>query len=602
MGIDRPAALREANQWRASPDLKDEPTWRSQIDWLIARATAEQVQAQRPKGLAPAEAEVRWCAELLRGEGVQAAAPRYERMEALVRLDAAAGGALLTRGEALEWAEILSGAGHPNGVAAFDRVVNMAGPALEAEPMMRFAALLWRQGQWLRAADVCDRVLPQLPAGEESHAGVIQLRAGALLKAYWQEGPAMDALRKRVLDALAPVYESNLPEAVRREALAQWASLSAEASPQAIQKVLGEHPDLVRGSALLLYCRALQNRALLPPPGESATRPAADSKKAAQAILADLRASQSAAREANDAPMLARAVVLEAQVIWRPPLQDPQAALQVLMAGRAAIEAVAPLAREAAWLRIQLLMDLGSVDAAMKELAALPQEGPSDQAAVPLRLAGVLAGRYPSADEAARGRLREQVLDLCNRAIQMTQTLPDPNAYLGAARRSARTMLAVGAAADAEPILGSLLRNPSIRGDPQTRQECSVLLARSLQEQGKTVEAARQFDDLAGEFPNSSAVHLYRGRFQLDTRQAEAAAESFRAARRLAKEGSAPWCEATLDLAAALQAQGQAPAAADILRVARALYPDFGNVKLRARLDRVQEQLNRNVPTTGSSS
>jgi predicted Zn-dependent protease len=117
------------------------------------------------------------------------------------------------------------------------------------------------------------------------------------------------------------------------------------------------------------------------------------------------------------------------------------------------------------------------------------------------------------------------------------------------------------------------------------------MLAQALQAQGKNADAAKQLDDLAAKFPKSVAMHVVRGRYQLSMKQPEQAADSFRAARKLAKEGSADWCEATLDLSSALQSQGQTAAAADILRVARALHPAFGNDELRARLIRAQEQM-----------
>lgn len=215
------------------------------------------MQARQQEGRKPAEAEVRKCADTLRGDGVTAAASPYERMESLVRLDAVAGGGLLSRLEALEWAKILAAAGHPDAVAAFDRVLSMPGEPLGPELLVGFAAVLWRQGQWTRAADVCDRVLPGLPPDDESYAGLLQLRAASLVKAWGQQEKNRDAaLRKRLLEAMRPVCESNLPVPVRREALVQWVAIGGDLAAAEVLPVLAARDELVQGSAYLLYCRA----------------------------------------------------------------------------------------------------------------------------------------------------------------------------------------------------------------------------------------------------------------------------------------------------------------------------------------------------------
>ena len=64
-----------------------------------------------------------------------------------------------------------------------------------------------------------------------------------------------------------------------------------------------------------------------------------------------------------------------------------------------------------------------------------------------------------------------------------------------------------------------------------------------------------------------------------------------------------PWSYRAFDreverYAAALHAAKQTQAAADILRVAGAVYPEFGNAELRAKLIEAQEQYSRGAPAT----
>jgi tetratricopeptide (TPR) repeat protein len=592
---DRAAAVRDANQWRGSVELRSDPLWQARLDWLLARGRLDDLQARQAKGAAPSGAELQGCAALLRAKGLAGAAPEYDRLEALERLDAIGGGKVMTRQELLAWAELLAGAGRSEAVPAFDRVLAMAGEPLATGQMLDFATALWKQGQWVKTADVCDRILRQIGPADEQAPGVLQARSAALLKASaTQPAGGGDAMRKRLLAALRPVFESNLPPPARREALVQWLSLGGDGKPSDVLGVLDRQQELVQGSAYLLYGQATRAYAALQPRLLSAaTQPQADLAKQVEAVAAGLRAAQAAAAEANDAPLLARAVLAQAQVRSRPPARDAQGALQLLTRNRPALDADKAVAVDAAWLRVQLMMDLGMVEPALAELAELPREGLA-QAAVPLRLAEAVAARFASVDEASRGRLREQVISLCNRA--MMQALADPNAYVGLARHCSRALLSAGAGADAERILTPLLDRPAVQADPETDLDCRLMLARALQAQGKSAEAAKRFDEVSARFPKSVVAHVYRGRHQLAMKQPEGAAESFRAARKLAKEGSPDWCEATLDLSAALQAQGQSAAAADVLRVARALHPAFGNDELRARLIEAQKQLGAAAP------
>jgi hypothetical protein len=434
---DRAAATKDGLAWRAKDELKNEPLWLGRIDWVLARAGIEDLRARMAKGPPPSEADIRKCSDLLRSESVVAVVPPYDRMDALARLDAMGGGKIMTRQELLDWAQLLTGAGRDEATAVFDRLLAAEGAPMEAGQMLAFTALLWKQGQWLRAADVCDRVLQKLAPGDEQVPGVLQARAAALLKASTQPGAGQGALQTRLQAALPPVFESNLPVPVRREALLRWVSLGGDLKPADLLAVLERRGDLVQGNAYLLYCQATRSYAALQPAlAATAAQSQPEVRKQVEAVLAGLRAAQAAAAEANDAPLLARSILATAQVLSRPPPRDVQAALNLLTQQRQSLDAEKAVAMEASWLRVQLMMDLGMVEPASKELQSLPSEGGVGLAGVPLRLAEALAARQATADEASRGRLRDQVIVLCNRA--MVQALADANPAVGRRRRRCR--------------------------------------------------------------------------------------------------------------------------------------------------------------------
>jgi len=86
------------------------------------------------------------------------------------------------------------------------------------------------------------------------------------------------------------------------------------------------------------------------------------------------------------------------------------------------------------------------------------------------------------------------------------------------------------------------------------------------------------------------------GEVYLDLGQADRAVESFRKARGLCRPGTPDWCRATLALAEGLAADRHAGDASDILRVAEALHPDFGDPELRSRLKALRRRLQSRTP------
>ena len=82
----------------------------------------------------------------------------------------------------------------------------------------------------------------------------------------------------------------------------------------------------------------------------------------------------------------------------------------------------------------------------------------------------------------------------------------------------------------------------------------------------------------------------------MTARQPARAVVSCRRVRKLAEPGSAVWCRATLDLAKAHVARGRGRVADDVLRVAGALYPDFGNAELLRELKETRTARRRRTP------
>ena len=504
-----------------------------------------------------------------------------------MRLDALAGGKAMTREELLQWADALVATGRTGAVTFYRRAESMPGNPLSVQQQYNCAILLWKQGDPAAVADACDSLLKSLPSDHRQRPNAIKLRAAALTRLYHQTkaDKRNASFSARLLTALQSVIESSLAQEVRRDALRQWVVVkSSQTGFRDCLDMLTKQSSLVKSDSYLLYARAAGRWTLLL--GKLSTLD--DSKATAEArqVLADCKVARKAAQRAGAKSLAARSAFLSAQVMAGLPLRDRQAALKILSEASKILKADKAVATEATWLHVEILLDLGLTNVALKKLSNLPGTEATDSIQTLLRLAEALADRYVGSDTATT---RNTVVKLCNRAI--AGALGDGQKYAVTARRSARAMLKVGAHADAGGILKKLLKSKIIQSDPQAVFACSLMLADALRQAGKMNDAKKQLEHLARKCPDSPDVHLALGRLEMDLKQPAIAAKCYRRARKLFKPGSESWCEVTLALAEGLNADGHAVAAGDILRVSGALYPRFGNPELLAKLKQLTQRL-----------
>ncbi|MBE3069583.1 MAG: hypothetical protein IMZ66_05035 [Planctomycetes bacterium] len=594
---DPAKAVAAAEALRAGKAYKDRPEWQARADYVSARALAAQAEALAADGPdAPRRADLlRRAAALLRRDGVAAAAPAYDRLAALVHIEILSGAPLLARDELLGWADLLSAAGRDEAVTFYDRARDLSGEPLGHRQLLAYVALAMRQGRWPDVADACDRLLQDLPAADPDRPAALQWRAAALVKVLGAaEADRRRDLAPRAAAALDAVVESTAPAPVRRDALRQWVAAEGERRGlAACVDRLDAHPDLVAGDPYLVYCRAAGAYQRTADQWSEGALAEAEAKVRARGIAADLGKLGPVAAAAGDRGVAARGALLRATILARPPVRDADGALAVLRAEDAALKADPVVAGAAAWARVEVLLDLGLIEEAFKALAEVPEGFGEGSPVARLRLAEALAARYPDIAAAGRDEVQRRVLGLCDAA--MAQAAGDDGSA-AVTVRAARSLLGVGAAADARRVLEKALVSEKVRGDPRRLEECSLLMAEAYRRGGQLNQAAGLLDELAARFPKSLEVHLSRGRCRMDLARPARAAESFRAARDLARPGREDWCRATLALGEALAAGDHAADAGDILRVAEALYPDFGSPELRGQMRRLRRRLETQTP------
>ena len=592
---DAGRALKEATQWRSGPEIKNNVPWQLRTEWVIARARVAQAELASHTGQPLDAPALQAAAALLRQPAMIALLGAYERMQVLVQLDEL-NVAKLSRQEWLEWARLLGSLGRSETVAAFAKSAAASQAALAAPDELALAGVLWDQQRWKELADLAERLYQRDDLSARQRDRVSQLWVAPLLKLREQITAASQStsdIEGRLEQALQAVLASGLDEKLRGDALRQWVLLAdLRRQGEKVLAMLQAQQPLVRADAFLMYAQCLARWQALQTAASS--QPIEEAQAAAQQVLQDLGQTQELAKSAGESPLAAQAVLLQVRVLASWPMHDARSALQVLTSNMALLKAQPQTGTEAPWLQVQLMLDLGMVDAAAQQV----QEYSSDKsgnADVTLRLAEALAARYAAADGAGKQKLRQQVVSLCNQA--MSHAVADTALFAQLRRRSSRVMLAVQAFSDARSVLGELLKEKVIQDDRVALLDCRLMSAQSWKEGGDLNASLEQLIQVAREFPDAPQVGLQRGRCLLELRQGAEAAESFRQARKLAREGSALWCQITLELADALRQQGQASAGVEILRVSRALHPDFGNPELKARLIELQGHL-ANSPST----
>lgn len=597
---DPKKALAEAASLSEGALFRDAPAWRDRIDYVVGRAEAAETLKAAAKGPLPPEMADRpaKAAAILRREGVVRVAPLYDRLALLAELDRAAGGKILTREELLAWADVLAATGRTAALDVYRRA--RAGGPLSVDQSIAYVSLLARKAVYADVAAACDELAARLEAAHPQRSAVLEWRAAALLKMLEAAGrqPPAD-LRTRTLDALRAVVESTAAAPVRRDALRQWvAAQGAAGGLAACVDALLAHPDLVAGDGYLAYSQAAGKWQRL---SEAMAAGAVDDAVAsaqAQAIVQEVLALEKPAAGRPD--LAVRTALLRAQVLAAPPLRDSRAALALLTAQWDALKADAQTAEAAGWLRVELMIELGLVEAASKALAELPDSASPNSPLALLRLADTLAARSADLAPAAQADVQREVVRFCERAMAMG--VSTPQSFRTVSERAARALVTVGAYANAQGILTNLLASPEVQKDPAATLDNTLLLAEALLRSGKAEEALKRLDALAERHAEAARLHLARSRCLAALERYEEAVASARKSRMLARAGSEDWCRATLALAEGLKGQGHAAAAADILRVSEALYPAFGGADLRKKLRTMRESLdgrNASRPAAG---
>lgn len=583
----------------SAKEFADQPEWQARVDYVLARACAAQAEKRAAAGSADAQRKelAAKAAALLRRPAVVAIAAPYDRLAALLKLETLLGEPLMQRDELLAWADLLAAAGRHDAIAFYNRATGASGQPLAERQLFAYISLATKQGQYRETADACDRLLGMLAAGDARRPVVLQWRAAALLKAVRAAGtgPPTADIEARGLAALAAVIGSPSPDAVRRDALRQWVAMTADRNGlAACLRMLADHEALVTGDAYLVYCRAAGRwQQLAEELGADAVEKTEAERRARQ-VVADLEAAFAAAA-AGDPAILARSALLRARALARPPLADLRGALGVLDASAAALAADAAVAGAAAWLRVEVLLDLGLIEEASKALDQVPEGSDKTSPLARLRLAEALAARYAGIARAGgRDEVQRRVLGLCDAALAQAAT--DETLFVEASRRAARAMLDIQAHADARRVLDQLLASPKVRENGGLLETCSLLMAEAYRCGRQLNQALGLLEQLAARFPESVEVHMALGRCELDVRRPVRAVESFRKARGLCRPGTPPWCQATLALAEGLAAGNHDADAADVLRVAEALHPDFGDPELRSHLQQMRLQVENRLP------
>ena len=584
-------AIRQATTWGGSRDLAKRAIWRARVNWVLSRAFASEAERLKEISDTEASAALTKSANLLREEELRGVVPVYDRLELLARLDALDGKGVMTRNELLQWADALAATGNTDAADFYRRCDATPGPPLSGRQQYGWAALLWKKGDLPAAADTCDSLLDRLPADHSLRPDAIRLRAAVLTKLYHGTAPPKRSSRlsARFSRAVEPVIAGEFPEPVRRDALRQWvAATSRRVGFGPCTGMLTNHPKLVNADPYLLYARAASRWVLLSAESSAAESPGAAAL--AHQALGDCEAAQSAARRAGANPLAGRSAILAARILAAAPLNDPQKALRTLDEAADILTGEQEVEKEAKWVRVELLLDLGLTASARAQLPELSQAGsagspPGARPRLLLRMAEAIADRYDKSDPQSR----QAIVNLCNRAL--AAALRDESLYPAIAERSARVMLRVGAHGHAEGILKRLLALRSVQSDRVRKLGCSLMLAEALQEGGQIGEGRQQLERLTREFPQSPAAHMAMGRTQMILKRPGSAVACFRRARKLCTPGSVAWCEATLALAEGLHADGHTAAAADVLRVTAALYPRFGHPELLMKLKKLTERV-----------
>jgi hypothetical protein len=372
-------------------------------------------------------------------------------MALLARLDELSGGRYMTPAELVCWADLLAAARPQEAISVYGRLWRMPARPLPPEAMLAYASLLWKAGDPAAAADVCDEFIRRFAPMHEKLPAAVQLRSAALLRAAGEGDKASPGSTERLLAALAATVEARLDDNIRRDALRQYVSLCLREG-SSVSEMLDRHAALIEGDAYLMYTDAtrrwgdlaLRLRSLeAARPTTAASGPASapadrpELEKLAAAIVEELSRACKAAQAAGMHALAATCAFQRCRLLARAPLGDARAALQAVNDHWRLLQSDPDARVPAAWLRVELMMQLGLLDAASDAVSELAKSGAAPDGDVLLRLSERLADRFAGTESPRRpGALPQKVLILCNRVL--AAAVDDPNRYAATAPRVGR--------------------------------------------------------------------------------------------------------------------------------------------------------------------
>jgi hypothetical protein len=543
--------------------IKDgSPPEQAALKWVKAQAAATAV-------LASTDGDANAVAQQLRDAALADAAPEHQRLALLVKLGQKR--VALSAPEQLRWARLQSWAGLTDAaIATYEAATKVHAQDIAPADWLAYGSLLHGAGKVDAAADALAKGMESIPADAPQRVAVLRAIAAGRVQVARQK-PADGAARKLATDALWQLAESAQDVPTRRDALRSWAHFQQQAGTfeQHLAAVEKFKDDVASDPFLYLLVANARWRA-----ASAATKPAATD------LAAEITSNLSRLLPDAEPELAPSLVLLMAQIAAAAP-GGARAALDVLSQHQSLINADAPATPQLLALKLRLLMDLGLTGEA-EALANQLQAGGAVNTATGLKLADMLADRYVGGDTPQNAR--EQIVAMASRSL--AQHAKDAK-YRDSALSAATTLLKVKAYADAQQILEGLRTTGTpIEKDPPI----ALLFAAAMQGQGRVEDAQKILVAVARENPKAGEVHLATARLQHQLQQWEPAAAAYRLARKELAAGGNDWWQATVGLGECLTQQGNAAGAAELLRVANAMYRSRAPASLLPRIDTLLKQ------------
>ena len=545
------------------------PPEQAALKWVKAQAAAN-------AALAANDGDANAAAQQLRDAAITDAAPEHQRLALLVKL-AQHRGVALAAAERLQWARLQAWAGLTDAAIATYEAAAKAHPSdIAPADWLAYGSLMHGAGKVDAAADALAKGFESIPADAAQRVAVLRAIAAGRVQAAKQKPADADA-RKLATDALWRLAESAQDVSTRRDALRSWAHFQQQSGTfdQHLAAVDRFKDDVASDPYLYLLVANARWRA-----GAAATQPSSAS------LAGEITSNLTRLLPDADPELAPSLVLLMGQIAAAAP-GGARAALDIVGQHQALIKADAPATPQLLALKLRLLMDLGLTGEA-EALANQLQSG-AVNTTTGLKLADMLADRYAGGDTPPNAR--EQIVAMVSRSL--AQHAEDAR-YRDSALSAATTLLKVKAYADAQQILEGLRSTGTpIEKDPPI----ALLFAAAMQGQGRVEDAQKILAAVARENPKAGEVHLATARLQHELQQWAPAAAAYRLARKELRAGGNDWWQATVGLGECLTQQGNAAGAAELLRVANAMYRSRAPASLLPRIDTLLKQPVSSVET-----